>query len=66
MYNFLCLSEFTEPLTYFFRKLRVCVGLIMLAGHLGITWRPACALQTWVALTLDNFKKADKTIMTDQ
>ncbi len=25
-----------------------------------ITWRPACAMQTWVSLTLDNCKKVDK------
>ncbi len=31
-----------------------------------ITWRAAGALQVWVGLTLDNCKKADKTIMTDQ
>jgi hypothetical protein len=31
-----------------------------------INWRPAGVLHTWVGLTLDNCKKVDKTIMTDQ
>jgi hypothetical protein len=50
-------AQYSETDCRYAFVLKICVE---------ITWRPAGALQTWVGLTLDDCKKVDKTINTDQ
>jgi hypothetical protein len=62
-------SESDCRFTLFFQSVGIFKGRILfevLPVVVEKTWRPAGAMYTWVGLTLDNCKKVDKAIMTDQ